>query len=90
MPVYVDRLYYHGFKLYGVNRASCHLFADSLEELYHFGDALGLKREWIHKSNMGIPHYDISNNKRKKAIEQGAIYLQKRHLLRKFKQLTKE
>lgn len=90
MPVYVDKLYNHGFKLYGVNKPSCHLFADSLEELYKFGDLLGLKRSWIHKSNMGIYHYDISNNKRKKAIKLGAIYLQKRHLLRKFKQLTKD
>lgn len=83
MPVYVDRLYIH-------NKSYCHLFADDIEELYHFGNQLGLNNKNIHKSKIGILHYNISNNKRKIAIKSGAIYLQKRHLLKKLKQLTKE
>lgn len=88
MPVYVDKLYNHGFRIRGRTVLSCHLFADGLEELEEFGAKLGLKKSWIHYSN--LIHFDITENKREEALRLGAVFLRGRHLLRKFKQLTKD
>ena len=48
---------------------SCHLFADSIDELHEFARAIGLKREWFQK---GFPHYDLTTAMRKKAVSAGA------------------
>lgn len=88
MSVYVDKLYNHGLRIRGRKVLSCHLFADSLEELEAFGKKLGLKRSWIHCSN--LIHFDITTSKREEAIRLGAQFLRGRHLLRKFKQLMRE
>jgi len=88
MSVYVDKLYNHGWRLYNRSVLSCHLFADSVEELIKFGATIGLKKSWIHHGNHNFIHFDIVESKRIKAIDLGAIYLQGRHWLKKHKQLT--
>jgi len=50
---------------------SCHLFADSLEELHEFALKLGLKRSYFQARSV-LPHYDLTGNKRREAIEKGA------------------
>lgn len=64
----------------------CHLMADTEAELHEFAiDVLGLKRHWFH-NHPRHPHYDLTPNKRKTAVKNGAIsvgldwYKQKRKL----------
>jgi hypothetical protein len=62
---------------------SCHLVADSLEELHEFAGQLGLKRGWF-QSKSRVAHYDLTENKRKQAIVLGAIELSRREFADKF------
>jgi hypothetical protein len=50
---------------------ACHLVADSVDELHKFADRLGLKRSWFQHGT--IPHYDLTENMRRKAVKLGAI-----------------
>lgn len=53
----------------------CHLFADDVTELHVFAKRLGLRREWFQVSqgmSGKFPHYDISPNKRRLALQMGA------------------
>ena len=43
---------------------ACHLFADTLAELWAFADRLGLKRSWFQAGSL-IPHYDLTEGMRK-------------------------
>lgn len=66
MGVYVDKAKnpFRGMK-------TCHLVADTLDELHAFADKIGLKREWCQYS-VNLPHYDISQSKRREALRNGA------------------
>jgi hypothetical protein len=68
MAVYVDALMNHGWILRGHRVESCHMMADTEEELHLFAERLGMKRSWLHRD-----HYDLVASKRKKAIELGAV-----------------
>ena len=69
MAVYVDGLRTHP----GWKWPSCHLTADSLQELLTFGEMLGLKRGWLQHSSRGKKaHFDITPGKRAKALDMGA------------------
>lgn len=51
---------------------SCHLFCDGdLQELHQFAARLGLKREWF-QDHASLPHYDLTERKRQRAILLGA------------------
>ena len=60
-------------------RESCHLVADSEEELHLFSKALGLKRGWFQDSS--IPHYDLTRKKREAAVKLGAREVSSRWLM---------
>ena len=49
---------------------SCHLFADSVDELHTFALRLGLKRAWFQSGR--LPHYDLTVGVRTRAIRAGA------------------
>lgn len=67
MSVYVDPLFeWH------TGRHWCHMIADSEAELHMFARRIGLKSDWFHVSSSGVPHYDLSPNKRNMAIAYGA------------------
>ncbi len=51
---------------------SCHLFADSEEELHAFAKRLNLKRGWYQRVSR-LKHYDLTESKRKRAIKLGAV-----------------
>lgn len=51
---------------------SCHLIADTEEELHAFAKKLNLKRAWFQKHRV-MPHYDLNYGQRKKAVELGAV-----------------
>jgi len=69
-------------------RSFCHLFADSLEELHLFALKISLNRRWFQNCPK-YPHYDLTENKRKKAVLLGAVektdfelitYFRKKHM----------
>ena len=58
-------------------KTSCHLFCDpdtSLEELHAFAVSIGLKRHWFQDYSI-LPHYDLTEYMRMKAILKGAVEL---------------
>lgn len=67
MPVYVDSLRDHGWRL----GPSCHLAADTLAELHAFAERLGLRREWFQAGRN--PHYDLTAKRRAMAVAMGAV-----------------
>ena len=72
MAVYVDRLVKRGRSTNWPYPSSCHLVADSVDELHTFAQLLGLKREWSQLQG-SIPHYDLTSNKRAQALRLGAV-----------------
>lgn len=73
MAVYVDYLRNWGWKLRGKPILSCHMIADTVEELHEMADKIGLKREWFQDKK--DPHYDLTKSRREEAIKNGAIVL---------------
>jgi uncharacterized protein DUF4031 len=73
MAVYVDWLVAWGWKLHGRTVKSCHLFADTLEELHAFAETIGMKRAWF--QNGSAPHYDLTPGRREAAVKAGAVEL---------------
>ena len=68
MPVYVDKLSKVTSKAHKRMAYSCHMMADTDEELELFRRALKLRKEWRHGD-----HYDLAPLKRSAAIALGAI-----------------
>ena len=64
---------------------SCHLVADSVKELHEFAGLLGLRMEWFQKWPH-IPHYDLTEGMRWKAIRLGAIEIDRK----KFAEIVKK
>ena len=79
--VYVD-----GLRDYGWHRGpSCHLIADSVEELIEFAESMGLRREWFQAKS--TPHFDLTVDARATAVSMGAIELTNRQLIAKIREL---
>ena len=75
MPVYVD-----GLKPSIKNKnwkydKSCHLVADTLEELHDFAKGIKMPLAWFQTRLGGLPHYDLTEGKREEAIRAGAIQI---------------
>ena len=81
MSVYVDSY----FAPYGRMQMS-HMIADSLEELHTMADRIGVDRRWF-QSRASFPHYDVCKSKRYRAIDLGAIPLEKRQFVLKMREL---
>lgn len=69
---------------------SCHLIADSLDELHGFAKRLGLRYEWFQrdKANGGsstLPHYDLTVGKRAEAVRIGAIELTREQMVERIR-----
>ena len=84
MSVYVDGLRDYGWR----HGPSCHLIADSVEELMEFAIAIGLRREWFQPKS--TPHFDLTADGRAKAVAMGAIELDRRGLIRKVRELREK
>ena len=77
MPLYVDHLRIP----FGRMRMS-HLMADTKEELLRAAGALGLKHRWLQNEDQPKEHFDVSESKRKLAIDRlGAVPVTGRELV---------
>ena len=52
---------------------SCHMTADTLEELHAMAAKIGLRRDWF-QAKSSAPHYDLTASKRARALEAGAVF----------------
>lgn len=89
VPVYVDPQIKTGTGGRWRWPTACHLFADTLSELHTFAARLGLKRTWFqhHAGHRGLPHYDLNESMRRKAITAGAIALGRRDAVEKWRKI---
>ena len=81
MGVYVDRLVDYGWR----HGPSCHLIADSVDELIEFAIRMGLRPEWFQPKSS--PHFDLNAEGRAAAISNGAIELDNRAFIAKVREL---
>lgn len=75
MAVYVDSLRDYGWR----HGPSCHLIADTVEELMEFALGMGLRPEWFQPKSS--PHFDLTRDGRRLALELGAIEVSQRELI---------
>ena len=66
---------------------SCHLIADSLDELHEFAKQIGMRRSWF-QNDSRLPHYDLTENRRRMAVKLGAVELDRRGFVSKMRELT--
>jgi hypothetical protein len=72
MSVYVDDLQKWPHARHACFKAgSCHMMADTLEELHALASRIGLRRSWFQPRS--FPHYDLSPGKREAAVAAGAV-----------------
>ena len=88
MSIYVDKLSPSLRNKNWKHNESCHLVADTKKELHTFAKKLGLKQEWF-QSHPKLNHYDLTKNKRAKAISLGAIEITKKELVKMMKLVRK-
>lgn len=84
MAVYVDSLRNWGWKL----GRSCHLIGDSVEELKAFAVSIGLKEHWFQPKSS--PHFDLPEDKRRLAVEKGAIELNNQDFVKKLREIREK
>lgn len=82
MAVYVDKCVNYGWR-WG---KSCHMVADSFEELHAMGAAIGLNRTWFQEKHRD-PHYDLTVRKRAAAVRLGAVELPRKAFVEKLVEL---
>lgn len=70
--VYVDELCEWGGSATFRWKISCHMWADSVEELVAFAKRIGLKAEWLQTPNRR-PHFDLNASRRAAAVKAGAV-----------------
>ena len=71
MAIFVDTLLEAHQNPKWFYRQSCHMYSDDVEELHKFAQSIGLKRSWF-QNHPRLPHYDLTANKRKQAVKNGA------------------
>lgn len=81
MSVYVDSAFIPYRRM-----LMSHLIADDLDELHEMADAIGVKRKWFQRQS-SMPHYDICKSKRDKAIQCGAVVLDRREFAKKMREI---
>lgn len=72
MSVYVDQVQEWGARKGFKWTRSCHMYADTVEELHAMADAIGMRREWF-QDHARLPHYDLVPARRARAVALGAV-----------------
>lgn len=81
MPCYVDPLRQYGGSREFRWQHSCHLFADTDEELHAFAGRIGLQRRWAQLHRPEFHHYDLTAKRRARAVAAGAVEVSTRTLV---------
>jgi len=81
MTVYVDNIVQWPARLRCFRQGSCHLAADTLEELHTFARRLGLRRSWF-QDHPVLAHYDLTPGRRARAVALGAVETDGKSLVR--------
>jgi len=81
MAVYVDKLVDYSWR----HGPSCHLIADSVEELMTFAIAMGMRPEWFQPRSS--PHFDLTSEGRSIAVKNGALEMNNREFVTKIREL---
>lgn len=72
MSVYVDPLREYGGSAAFRWKTSCHMYADTPEELHTMAARIGMRRSWF-QNTRGFPHYDLVTARRAHAVRLGAV-----------------
>ena len=72
MAVYVDRMAACVPNQNWKWTESCHMFADTLEELHAMAKRVGLLKAWF-QDEQRLPHYDLTAAKRGDAVRNGCV-----------------
>lgn len=84
MAVYVDPIVVYSGQKHSVFRnGSCHMIADSTEELIEMALAIGLRSKWIQDAGTPLEHFDLSVSRRMEALKHGAQEISFRELAMK-------
>lgn len=87
MAIYVDDMINNLWKLRGKIVKNCHMWSDQgKEELLDFAEKIGLKRTWIQTKSY-LPHFDLVQKYRDKAIENGAVPLNRKDTVKMWQKL---
>lgn len=84
MAIYVDNV-----RVKWRGKEWCHLVGDSLEELHQFAQRIGLKPEWF-QVGASYPHYDVTAERRLRALQTGAIEGSRRQIIHCARKLKAE
>lgn len=84
MTIYVDEVRDYPFNAKLPSTRWCHMACDGdIEELHALAQKIGLKRSWFQKGS--LPHYDLTEGRRKMAVQNGAVEVTSRELVVKCK-----
>lgn len=73
MTIYVDGLRFYPSSPLGA-RQWCHMATDGpIEELHAFAARIGMKISWFQDKNPRLPHYDLVESRRRRAVALGAV-----------------
>lgn len=66
-----------------------HLVGDTERELHAFAALLGLHHSWFQQKPGGIPHYDLTPNKRAEAVKRGAKEISRRAMIKRLGEIRR-
>lgn len=83
--VYVDTLIDYGGWFNKRFGPSCHLIADTEDELHALAQKIGMKRAWFQSGeDHAMPHYDLTAGRRAAAVRAGAIEVDRKQFCELF------
>lgn len=66
---------------------TCHMIADSVEELFDMANKIGMRPEWFQP--WSHPHFDVSKSRQTLALAQGARRLERREFVTRIRAYRK-
>lgn len=84
MAVYVDELKSYPLAKWRHGKA-CHMIGDTIAELKAFALSIGMREEWFQPKSS--PHFDLTEQLRRRAVAAGAIELGRREFVAKLQEL---